>query len=423
MRGFAPRCEWELDPRQVLVGRRLAVGGFAEVFLGKYEGTVVAIKRLLTNDAATIERFVGEVRMLARLRHPNLILFMGYCTLPELCIVSEFMSKGSLYGVLHSPEARKQRAAAARKQEQQHSRGHPAEEQNAEDAEENAAAGNAAAAAAALAAAPSQEFLSLELAGTAAEQQQRRLEALEPKLQRLVAVAVARGMAYLHTRTPPILHLDLKSPNILVDERWRVKITDFGLSRARQRTFVSSSAQGGTPEWMAPEVLRCESVAEPADVYSYGVVLWELITGRAPWENYNPMQVVAMVGFRELQLPLPTSASEPFLLELCKRCLARDPAARPSFPQISALLDQHYGPPSWAAHATPLMPPTPRPALLAPAAAGAGAEAGSLRQAPAVIALPAPPAAAAAQQQQQDAEQPCRPVIQRLLLVLLLLLF
>jgi serine/threonine protein kinase len=64
---------------------------------------------------------------------------------------------------------------------------------------------------------------------------------------------------------------DLKSPNILVDERWRVKITDFGLSRARQRTFVSSSAQGGTPEWMAPEVLRCESVAEPADVYRWVV--------------------------------------------------------------------------------------------------------------------------------------------------------
>jgi serine/threonine protein kinase len=65
---------------------------------------------------------------------------------------------------------------------------------------------------------------------------------------------------------------DLKSPNILVDERWRVKITDFGLSRARQRTFVSSSAQGGTPEWMAPEVLRCEAVAEPADVYR--CVVW-----------------------------------------------------------------------------------------------------------------------------------------------------
>jgi serine/threonine protein kinase len=47
---------------------------------------------------------------------------------------------------------------------------------------------------------------------------------------------------------------DLKTPNILLDDRWRVKITDFGLSRARQKTFLSSTAQGGTPEWMAPEV-------------------------------------------------------------------------------------------------------------------------------------------------------------------------
>jgi serine/threonine protein kinase len=78
-----------------------------------WQGTVVAIKRLLTDDASTIERFVSEVRLLARLRHPNLILFMGYCITPELCIVSEYMSKGSLYGVLHSPEQRKQRAAAA----------------------------------------------------------------------------------------------------------------------------------------------------------------------------------------------------------------------------------------------------------------------------------------------------------------------
>lgn len=75
------------------------------------QGTVVAIKRLLTDDTGTIERFVSEVRLLARLRHPNLILFMGYCIMPELCIVSEYMSKGSLYSVLHSQEQRKQRAA------------------------------------------------------------------------------------------------------------------------------------------------------------------------------------------------------------------------------------------------------------------------------------------------------------------------
>jgi serine/threonine protein kinase len=70
---------------------------------------------------------------------------------------------------------------------------------------------------------------------------------------------VARGMNYLHSRKNPILHLDLKSPNILIDDRWRVKIADFGLSKIRQRMYVSAaSGGGGTPEWMAPEVLRSE---------------------------------------------------------------------------------------------------------------------------------------------------------------------
>jgi serine/threonine protein kinase len=95
---------------------------------------------------------------------------------------------------------------------------------------------------------------------------------LDPRLQRSIAISVARGMAYLHSRSPPLLHMDLKSPNILVDDKWRIKIADFGLSKVKRSTVLSTAA-GGTAEWMAPEVLRsepCDGIK--ADVYSYGVV-------------------------------------------------------------------------------------------------------------------------------------------------------
>jgi serine/threonine-protein kinase CTR1 len=59
---------------------------------------------------------------------------------------------------------------------------------------------------------------------------------------------------------------------------------------------VSTGAQGGTPEWAAPEVLRCERVWEAADVYSYGVVLWEVLMAQPPWESYSPMQVGVVQG-------------------------------------------------------------------------------------------------------------------------------
>jgi hypothetical protein len=80
---------WEVDPGDVLVGERIAMGGFAEVFLGKYQGTLVAVKLLLHVDGGAASRFCREVQLLASLRHPNLILFMGYAMKPYLAILSE----------------------------------------------------------------------------------------------------------------------------------------------------------------------------------------------------------------------------------------------------------------------------------------------------------------------------------------------
>lgn len=98
------------------------------------------------------------------------------------------------------------------------------------------------------------------------------------------------GMCYLHSFKPPIIHRDLKSPNLLVDKDWTVKVCDFGLSRVKAGTLAPWS-RAGTPEWMAPEVLRNEPSNESCDVYSFGVILYELITRKEPWLEINAMQV------------------------------------------------------------------------------------------------------------------------------------
>jgi hypothetical protein len=205
-----------------------------------------------------------------------------------------------------------------------------------------------------------------------------------PRLARAVAAGVARGMAALHARRPPLLHLDLKSPNILLDKSWNVKVADFGLSRLKREAGAAAPSGGagaGTPEWMAPELLRGEPVGEAADVFSYGVVLWEVLTGRAPWAELLPVQVVAAVGFQGRELPPLPPGADPVLASLCTRCLAPAPAARPSFADVVAELEAAFSPArlhaslvhslSDAGPAAAPAPPTPAPRGGAGAAAPA----------------------------------------------------
>jgi len=87
---------------------------------------------------------------------------------------------------------------------------------------------------------------------------------------------ICRGMMCIQRMN--IVHRDLKSANCLVDKHWTVKFCDFGLSQLMTELPIKDSTAAGTPEWMAPELLRNEQFTDKCDVFSLGVIIWELCT-------------------------------------------------------------------------------------------------------------------------------------------------
>lgn len=144
------------------------------------------------------------------------------------------------------------------------------------------------------------------------------------------AKQIAKGMHYLHNNK--IIHRDLKSPNILISYNNVLKISDFGASRNLDEKSTIMSFKG-TIAWMAPEVIRNEACSEKVDIYSFGVVLWELLTREIPYKNLDPNSIMWGVGSNKLQLPIPQSAPEGLKL-LLQQCWNNKPRNRPSFSQI-----------------------------------------------------------------------------------------
>ncbi|XP_055496801.1 mitogen-activated protein kinase kinase kinase 9 [Leucoraja erinacea] len=151
------------------------------------------------------------------------------------------------------------------------------------------------------------------------------------------AVQIARGMNYLHEEAiVPIIHRDLKSSNILISEKVEndglnnktLKITDFGLAREWHKTTKMSAA--GTYAWMAPEVIRSSMFSKGSDVWSYGVLLWELLTGEVPFRGIDGLAVAYGVAMNKLALPIPSTCPELFS-KLMEDCWNTDPHSRPSF--------------------------------------------------------------------------------------------
>ncbi|XP_057568057.1 mitogen-activated protein kinase kinase kinase 10 isoform X2 [Hippopotamus amphibius kiboko] len=161
----------------------------------------------------------------------------------------------------------------------------------------------------------------------------------------VTAEQVARGMNYLHSDAPvPIIHRDLKSINILILEAIEnhsladtvLKITDFGLAREWHKTTKMSAA--GTYAWMAPEVIRLSLFSKSSDVWSFGVLLWELLTGEVPYREIDALAVAYGVAMNKLTLPIPSTCPEPFA-RLLEECWDPDPHGRPDFGSILKQLE------------------------------------------------------------------------------------
>eukprot|EP01042_Synura_sphagnicola_P000002 gene2-2_t len=154
---------------------------------------------------------------------------------------------------------------------------------------------------------------------------------------------ICDGMAYLHSRNPVIIHRDLKSLNILVTESWIAKITDFGLSRVStefgSRATDMMTGQIGTYHWMAPEVISGTMYTGKADVFSFSIIMWELLTRQTPYNGMNPVQIVAAVCNASLRPTLPPDGP-PALNALIEECWSKDPSKRPAFQAILPRLAQ-----------------------------------------------------------------------------------
>ena len=147
---------------------------------------------------------------------------------------------------------------------------------------------------------------------------------------------VTRGLRFLHSASPPVVHSDLKSANILVDNMFRAKVADFGLSQKKQ------VGAAGTPYWMAPELLRKESDNTPSsDVYSFGIILYEAYTRKVPYDGEDFDDVINLVADKQVQKrpSLPESVP-PQITSMMTECLADDPNQRPIFDELDVRLNR-----------------------------------------------------------------------------------
>ncbi|CAH2059664.1 unnamed protein product [Thlaspi arvense] len=165
---------------------------------------------------------------------------------------------------------------------------------------------------------------------------QRKDRSLDRRKKLMITLDAAFGMEYLHMKN--IVHFDLKCDNLLVNlrdpQRPVCKVGDFGLSRIKRNTLVSGGVRGTLP-WMAPELLNGSSnrVSEKVDVFSFGIAMWEILTGKEPYADMHCGAIIGGIVNNTLRPSVPEKCDN-LWRELMEQCWSFDPAIRPSFTEI-----------------------------------------------------------------------------------------
>jgi len=166
-------------------------------------------------------------------------------------------------------------------------------------------------------------------------------ESQEPTLTlasaQVLAMGIARGVAYLHH--VKILHLDLKSPNVLLNSTWQPKLCDFGLAKIREQTALQTTLRGVSPIWAPPEMFDDKGgVTEKADVYSFGIILFELSSRKLPYSDVGQMQLPRVKAKGQLPRFPPEMDTEH--VELVRQCLCAKANQRPGMTAMIAKIKE-----------------------------------------------------------------------------------